>query len=439
MIFMVPSVSLAQGDEFDISLRQGFLDYLSSRSDCLAHYKFGSVQFSFDAREQKRQVWPGEAIAIQGTVLNTNNYPLPQGKILARVLRQDETVAAEQWYPYVAEEYLSGNYDLGANGNALFTWQWHLPAKAPAGTYRLEFYYLAGGRYVMAGIPYVPAVPGATLLFTVPEAGAPAAINFDRASATINTKPFALRAVPPTYPSHQPLAIKASLAAQGPSPIPVTLTAELHEWSDTDGEPALQASERTVIVTSQQPLPLTFNWADPKPGVYELIWKAAPQDPTILSSILKIRFPIEGNAPRIIFSGIGGYNETEATIVTCLVNGTYGAGEGSAITQINIAGQAIQPLQTRTDTGELTAASVNISRQQLNGATLEVATEAHNEAGEVTDTHTVTYNSKLFPAPAQPILPKQAWLKIVLIVVLAMAVLVGLFAWRQKRKPGHVL
>jgi hypothetical protein len=394
---MSPVGTAAQTDAENGPQEQGAIDYLNARAECLSHYHFGSVHFVFDESDQQQTLTAGDNLEIDGQLRNMNDYPLSQTRMLVRILREDQEVADENWHPVVAEKILDEEYDLAAHESRPFDFSWLVPAHAPSGLYRAEFFYLAGDRYPIAGVPYVPNVAGGSVLFTIRDIGVAAAVSFDRSSIKLNGESIALRSIPAALSSDKPVSITVDLDAEGDAAVPLQLRSSLYEWSDIDAEPALLDSTTFLTVKPGKSIEIPFNWDKPKAGVYELVLTAAPRDQHILPSILKVRFPVAGSAPRIIYSGIGGYSDSDAIITTCVVNGTFGSPQGSITTRVVSENGLIQE-KTSAKEKYLGTMNLRIPLDQLAGV-VSVEAEARNEQGEITDTHQITYPANALTAP----------------------------------------
>lgn len=375
---------------------QAFQQLRGERAKCFDYYRFGSVVFDIPETPDTQAVFnAGQTVTVQGTVTNMNDYPIPDGAIVAIIRRDDDTVASENWHPGIEQITLPQTYSLQANESKPFTFTWTIPASSPKGDYRIEFSYLAGGRYVLSGVPYVANFPGGRFLFTVRQGGSAKAAHFLRNTIRLNNQPLALRSVPPTLPADQPVTVTVQVTALSPDPIPVTLTTTLHNWSATDENSTVVSSKEDIVLAPNIQTPITFTWNNQKPGTYELVLTAISQDTTLLPSLIKIRFPIEGNVPRIIYSGIGGYEDNEAVIVTCVVNATRGEGQGQASTQITADGKVLASAQSVTDAGTLTAYHARVPLSRVSNTAFTVATQLKDDRGQITDGHTLQYNPVL--------------------------------------------
>lgn len=427
---------ITEYEDLPSEVQEIFSTYVGSRDSCLAAYQLGSVVFLFDGSVASRSFKPGQSMTISGNIQNTNPYPIAQGKVMVRILRDDTTVAAEHWHPIVAETILPNEFNLPASDSVPFTFSWAVPNGAPGGTYRAEFHFLAGGRYSMGGLSFVPNFTAGSVLFGVQTSANPAILSFDRSSVELQNEPLALRAVPPTLAAGAPVSIQVNLTASGTSaPIPATITTALYEWSDTDGEQPLQQSSEQVSITQNQPYPVQFSWENAQAGVHELVVTATPQDSSLLPSIVRVRFPVEGNTPRVVFSGVTEVTDTEAVVTTCVVNGTHGAGAGTVTTQVASGGNTLATATGNVDSEVLSTVQTRLALADI-GDALQVSTQASNDLGQVTDDHTVSYRGSdiVPPAAAQTKRPAM-WLMVAIGAALLLVIIISIIVIKRHSTP----
>ncbi len=400
-------------------------DHFDQSQKCFSDYQFGSVQFVFDQEQIK--ITAGTTLEIRGTVRNTNDYPLGEGKILARVLREDNDVADKNWHPIVAEQTLPEDYSIAAKSDKSFVFQWDVPGKAPSGKYRVEFFYMAGNHTIFAGIPYVANVSGGSVLVTVDEHAAPQALTFDRSSVVLQGNGLELRAVPPVLSASEPVKGSVDLRSIGSEATSFHLKTALYSWSDTDGTPALLETNSDGTVAPDEAVSVPFEWNTPVAGVYQLVITATPNDTSILPSIIKIRFPIQGNAPRILYSGFGVFLPDHALVTTCVVNGTIGEGKGSVNTKVLANGVVVGDASTDSSS-EMSVINLEIPRDKIAGA-ITIQSEARNEKGDVVDSQNVTYTPDLLPR--EPI--SVFWVVIPFIIAGLIALSIPVYYLMKKR------
>ncbi|MDO8512555.1 MAG: hypothetical protein Q7S57_04735 [bacterium] len=418
-----------------------------ARKECSDRYRFGSVVFSFDQTSNNQVTNPGEKLKVTGTVKNNNEYPLPDGQVLVRVLRQDTKVEQRDWHPFVADIPMNGMMLL-ANESKPFNFEWTVPALAPAGTYRVEFFYQAAGRYSMAGLPFIANATGGSVLFTVKSAGIETAVSFDRSSVLLNGKPLGLRSVPPTLATDKPVTVSAKLKLENNNKrsVNINLTKKLYNWSDADQTKPLSETTEVVTLKPGQTVPVNFQWDKPVEGVYQLQLSAQPENKQMLPSLLKVRFPVGGDSPRLIFAGVGKVNaDGSAEVVACGLNGTFGETNGSVTTKIEADGKVLSEKTDAISKTGMATILLPLTKEQLMKS-FSVSAQATNATGVVTDKHTVNYEPSMFGfkaavtpknVPVTPVTPRNNGIVYGLPIVLLVLILVGgVMLYIKKRDSG---
>lgn len=448
LTLVIPTVSLAQQETSTPEPGGGLDEFVKVQSAC-DFYKYDSVAISTGDISHVGAVAAGEAVTIPGTVKNKNTYALPSGRLWARVLRHDDVMGPDNWYPYVGETNVAGDWSLAPRETKDFVFKWTVPTRASAGIYQVDFFYLAAGRFVMAGTPYVTNVPGASALFNVEDNGMPAEVTFDRNSVTLAGESLALRSVPPTLPVDEPVTIRANLSATEDSPAIVTKA--LYGWSDMDGNAPIKVEEDTVRLSAGKEQHVSFTWDNPEAGVYELVLTTTPFDASIAPSILKVRFPIEGNTPRIIFSGVTDRTTDGVVVSSCAVNGTFSSGGigGSLDTSVKVAGQTVgSATQETSNTDLMFGVQTQIPLDKWQNGDASVTTIAKDDKGMVTDQTSVAYqlgDAKV--SDGDPMAEhasasnEQSWERYVFgtMALVLIVLLVGVGVWSRRKKPESLV
>lgn len=427
---------------------------MGERAKCFSGYHFNSVKFSF-AADNKKTFAAGESVVINGTYENNNDYPLTGGVVLARLLRSDETVSNKNGEPVVLEKRIQENIELAAHAKNNFSFTWAVPGQAPAGAYQLELFFLTGaGRYPISGNPYIANSPAMASLFSITTDGNKAGkyVNFDRSKVSLASQSLALREVPPTLPAKEPVLVTVPLEAHSASPIKVTLKSDIYSWSDLDAAPPVQERVSHLDILPGQPLLAQIQLQNAVPGAYEVVMTATPDDASILPTTIKVRFPVQGHAPHVLYAGVGGYENGQAIITTCVVNGTYGAeaGEpaGSLDVSVSADGQVKASDSIKTISDRLVAAAVKVPLSKV-GQTLGVSVVAKDAAGKITDQHTVNFAKQLLVSAAASPVPNGlgsklniTWPWLLLGIIIVLLIVAGLIIWliiKNKKKPDGTL
>lgn len=371
-----------------------FQQEMQQRNSCFDYYRYGSVRIDLESGNAESYA-AGQTVTVRGAIVNTNSYGLEGGKLVAIIRRDDETMSEKNWHPGVTQVTLPEVYSIAAGASVPFVFRWDIPQHAPAGQYRIELSYLAAGRYVMAGIPYVMNMPGARFLFTVEQPDGAHAAYVRRNTVHGNGLPIKLRDIPPVYSSGVPVEISFDATALGSSDVPTDVHAALYSWSMTDGkEPVVEKNESLVLRGGVSSL-VSFLWDRSEPGTYELVVTLTPKLEGTLPSLVKIRFAVEGNVPRIIYSGVGGYEGDEAIVVSCIVNETEGVVDGNAQTDVRIGGTIVAGANGALSPDGLTVLQARVPQSDLDRSGVSIVTSVKDSQGGVYDAHEVVYQEEV--------------------------------------------
>lgn len=426
------------------------------RFACMDNYNFNSVVVTIDTVKSvlDHQYLPGETIAVAGTIKNPNNYPLVGGRLYAHILREDAKMAPENWHPYVSQEYAPGEYSLSANQTSDFSYSYRIPTGSPAGTYRVELYYLVGNRYVMSGIPYVANFTAASAPFTVLRpvvtGGSDASgFTFDRNTVKVNGRGLQLREIPFVLEPGKPAVVTAVLQSIGKQTISGTVQMDLYNWSVTDNTKPILSQTIPITMVSGKNAPITFTWDTATSGTYEVVLRASTVNPEDVPSVLDVRFPVAGLVPRIVYSGIGAIKDGSATINACVVNATFGSGVGSMKNSLIVNGKEIAIEETPVSADQLSTALIASQLTDLAGKAFSVHVIAKDANGAITDETTVSYPAGTIPGAHKQIMPIETaypsapqgnylWKYVIAgIVALIVIVLGSVFAVARSRKKNY--
>ncbi len=364
----------------------------SPANDCFSVYPFGQVTIEATSPARGASFGPGDIVPIAGLIKNDSHASLPGASVFVRFLRDDVSVAEEHWHPIVAE-FSIPNIALPAAtearaGEQSFAGEWHIPAFAPPGAYRVELSLLAADGSPIVGVPYVANVFGATSTFTITDAGHSAAVAWERNHVLFNNAPFSFRAVPPR-PEAGPLTVMAPLQAGGAVPVSVNVEKMLYQWTDLEGDTLITSTTEELVIAPGETVPVSFTWEAPTPGVYELVLRATPLEAQVLPSIIRVRFYYEGTVPRILHAGMREEADGSGTVAACFFNSTFGPTGGSGVVRVTQDGSTIEE-QTLADIAAKSVSTLAVPASVIKHGFTLVA-EARDLTGNVTDTESVTF------------------------------------------------
>lgn len=360
--------------------------------ECLAGYQLQSVVFGFPT-SLPEQYQAGQTLTVPLTLANRNAHALLRGRVIVQIFREEPpAVSDSQWHGLVDEIVLPEDLSLAPHASRQTTFTWQIPSQAPAGGYRLFFHYQTDSRFSISGLPYVTNVAGAggRVRFTVEQPrAAESALRFNRTDVRVNGTRVVFRQPAPTFAEAKNTTVEMPLSALGPVPLQTAVQIGAYRWDTTEGATPQPLHEETRALTLRPGARgrVAFSWTPPGPGTYTVAARATTRDPTVLPSLIKIRFSVLGFAPRLIFSGPTGNGK----ITACVGNATSPAisetppGEGTLDIAVRSAdgaevGQRQSPISAFVVSGSsLTYPS------DARGLTLTV--QAKDATGAVTDSY----------------------------------------------------
>jgi hypothetical protein len=183
----------------------------SATVSCFDYYKFGSV--TADLTLPTGSVVSGTSATFNGTVKNTNPYPIVDGTLYVKIFRERGSGKDVNGPDVVDQFVVRDGINLPGKGELPFAFSWRVPAYAKGGNYRAATYFTTSKKFNLLGLSFTDDVVGNALPFTV-SSEQPNLVQFDKDNVTINAAPFRFAAFPPT--------ISATATAIISVPIPST-------------------------------------------------------------------------------------------------------------------------------------------------------------------------------------------------------------------------
>jgi hypothetical protein len=423
-------------------------EHIRGRQACFAYYNYGSVEVMLPA-EASFSVPAGTSFQIKGKLKNTNDFVLPDVRLLARVYQKVPAWEEQNWHAeIVTEDVPLSSPILKPGAEQEFIYSFRAPAQAAAGEYFVEFYVQVAKRFSFNGLPFVPAMAAARVPFTITNPRPGVVAQWQRDEVKFNGKRITLRSVPPAVKPGEQVTISAPLSlVKASAPLNGEVQISLYNWSAADGAaPLLQKKERLQLAPASK-RKITFALPESAvgmgAGVYELVFAFLPHNKEIPPSRLPVRFAVQpGHAPRLIFAGVVDRDDHEILISTCLVNGVMGEGKGK-VTLVVSQGDKVLPGVIVTERNELLGKRTVEVGPEMTGLfmrvpaapsdslrNLSVKVIARNEKGEIADQHEIIYPS--LPLPLREVATNwRGWLLVVVIGgIICGVVLILVMKWK---------
>lgn len=439
---LVPSASFAQLPDFGPPPSEPLPEIPEGLVSCFDHYTFGSVDVTLEGTTAT--VAAGTDLALTGTIVNKNDYAVPNLKVYAKLF---DAPGAEKSSigPNVIDDFLvvdtqafGGSYaengfTLKAGESRTFNLSYPLPPTLVDGQYQIALYVVASDRFNMSGLSFTDDVVASLHPFTVIGGGSGSAY-FDRRSFTVEGRPHFFVAYPSAVLRGEKSAtVVGVLKNDTDIAISGTLTWTLYKWDSRKGDAALDTVSIPVSVAANTSVPVTYELTNTLYPVYQLVGKF---DTARGPSVIGVRLVREGvDEPRINFVGVDA-TDTGPVVFACVHN--TGAAERIDDTTVTLAvdteGVFKRTLLEKTYTGAVSgsmaalAAPVNFMFPE---SAIHVTTTVER-GGVVIDSVTSTYTCEELEACSLVSLEL-----LILIIALGTIVFVGILIamFRPKRPP----
>ncbi len=304
-----------------VDIGVGGIDKEATGTDCFDYYKFGSVQFEL-LHADKHNYLPGETANFMTTIKNNNPYPLVEGNVIAQVYWLNLESGNTQGDNMIDEFAIMGGLSLDTNQAYPLAFDWKIPKKAPSGYYYVALFYQVKNSFNMAGLPFINNVYGASAGFTVEEGASRAPFYFDRNTVRLQGANQTLRNFSQSFPEGEDIEYAVSMKNPQEKKAGVYVEYRLFDWDQVREEQLLDTKKEFLEIEAESSADTSVMYSGLKPGAYLL---QVYSEANGWYSILNLRFSVEGEEGRFIFSGIDKFPleaGDEFTLFSCFSNST---------------------------------------------------------------------------------------------------------------------
>ena len=170
--------------------------------NCFDYYHFGSVQV--DITPTVGSAVSGTPITFTGMLKNANSYPIVDGEVYVKILRERGNGEKDSNGPDVVDQfYALENFNLPAGGSMPVTIPWNIPAYAASGNYKVATFFTVSHKFNLLGLPFTDDVVGNTANFRV-SGEQSGVVGFKKKRGDGRRHPIPLRRLPPTRARKRP-------------------------------------------------------------------------------------------------------------------------------------------------------------------------------------------------------------------------------------------
>ena len=163
---------------------------------------------------------------------------------------------------------------------------------------------ISAGRFNIAGLPFIPNVPGDLQGFIVEGNDELNLPYFDLEKSSINGAKYS-RNLPAIGIESAPVSAKATLINPASFEQNILVEKKLFHWDDVNPDNFLSGEKESLSIAAGKQEVVDFTALSLQPGVYMVVFTASLDNGA--KTISRIRFALPGNRVRLIYSGFSSY------------------------------------------------------------------------------------------------------------------------------------
>lgn len=255
----------------------------SELESCFAYYDYGKIHTSLAT--EKNSYTRGEIVKIQGTIVNSNKFPLTGVVLYAHLKRVNETATFNQNGHYLVDR-LTLTYGLNflPGETKAINVKFPIPPNYPNGKYQIHYFLFSKNGFHYGGRPFLEEDTAGYSDFDIINTQDPN-VYFDIGSLKINNAPHNIREQINEY-NQEPLTFDVFLINQTSTDIAVSIS--MYSFEDTFETNKVDNEEKTIRAGSSN---LKYTFIPKNPGAYVVLF----QTNSPIRSLLKYRFAVKGN------------------------------------------------------------------------------------------------------------------------------------------------
>lgn len=259
-------------------------------SSCTKYYKMDSVRIF--VQPVKNDYLAAEDISFNGSIENTNKFPLANGNLVAQIYRIDEN---DNRVKYLVDEFLlEGNYSLVAESKTNFDFKWRAPSGMMSGSYVAVVDFILDKKVYMAGLPFSDFIGGGLAFFNLRNNSDIRGVYAERRQIYINGKNISPTGSMPYVELGKEVELKYQLINPSKDIQKVRIEKHLYNWDQFQGERGKTVTEE-IEIDGDSSKEITDKFTDLDEGVYFYSVEIFSQGAS--KAIMRQRFGVGGANP----------------------------------------------------------------------------------------------------------------------------------------------
>lgn len=410
---------------------------------CFDYYEFQSVKVSMGAN--KTEFMPGEIVNFSGSIINTNLYPIVDGYLFARVVKENPAYLADGHF-VVDEFFAVEKFVIDADTSKKVSFSWKVPDTLSKGNYKVLFSFTAGKRYNLAGLAFTNEVVASTADFNVSGTN-DKSLLFDRSQTKINGAPYYHIADDVSYEPGSAITITQPIKNNHKEEKSVKIKYELYYWDGLDEQDKIKSTTEEVLVPANGSKVLTYKLERVESPIYYLRITAISGDDKSIVSV-RVASPLE--RPRLNFLTVTNFpvfTGEKTELFACFHNGSDAPGKGTIV--VSVSDKDGNEISKINYTGDIPSGMKAIAKEftaTKDYTYLKLSAEVYNGKNTQVEKYEVIYDCRALSsercresaAPTSTTEPAQLDTTIIIMAVVLLLLIIAIIILVKRRKMSGV-
>lgn len=416
------------------------LEQVSCSSDGL--YRFQSTSISLSPKDETlgKEYKIGETIKFVGYVENTNDYPIVDGYVFARLGYENEDFNTEGSNT-IDEFIIVEDISIDGREKEALEFEYTIPANLPSGEYRMDFFFSVDKRFNLGGLPFTNEITNGYVNFGV-EGEDVAPVLLEKSETQFNDTQYRHIGSWPRVSSQDSFNITQPIYNNTDEDLSVDITYDLYFWDSLDKNDLIDSTTQTVIVPANSSLDLTYLKGGFEKSVGYLKITAEVDG---FKTLVNLRFITDLNDTKLNYSAITGFpllKGEDFSVFGCAYN-TNGFEDDLKVSitlrdkkgNVIIDGDSISSFGTRVE------GFVASSTSNRNYDYLSLYTEIKDASGNVLDSYSTEYDCEALMSESCVDLLSKSYDQVIIYLSVGILILivVGIVVYVRFRKRGEVI
>lgn len=268
-------------------------------ASCFNYYTFGSViphlSIGVDA------VVSGTTMYINGTLENTNPYPIVDGSLYIKIAKKKAGSVDLADATVIDQFFAMENVSIDAKSVIPVSFEWDVPLYVQSGQYELITFFSVSKRYNVIGIPFTDDIGGPRISFDI-SGEQSGGIFFEKDSVIVGEREHYFSGYPQILPEKGSIIVQAKVTNTTNKDVYVPLTWQVYDWDQQRRENIVSQHKEQILVKKGTSQDVSYTVTDTKRSVYLLVAELDYQDTHSILNVPFVRKDIKDS--RIHFAGI---------------------------------------------------------------------------------------------------------------------------------------